>query len=101
MNKDSKGAVNKIQIPLLMMVFFFTLALINIKPNLNYATESELDLSILGIGTLKASQIIKEREDNGIFKNRDDFYVRVVNNKKYKVGDVVAQRIFKKYKIGE
>lgn len=101
MTERNKNVANKIHIPLLMMIFFFTLALINVKPNLNYATEREIDLSVLGVGTLKASQIVKEREENGNFKNKKDFYTRVVNNKSYKVGNLVAKRITKKFKIEE
>lgn len=101
MTEKDKNIINKIQISLFMLVFFFALALTNVKPNLNHATVEQIIADINGVGKVKSTHIVKEKNENGLFKDKDDFYVRVVNNKEYKVGEVVADRIVKKYKIGE
>lgn len=97
---NESGVIKKIKISLFMMIFLFALAITNVRPNSNHLTADEIADGIHGIGKLKSERIVKERE-KGIFKNKDDFYVRVVKNKDYRIGDTVYERIIKTYKIGE
>lgn len=97
---DKKNIADKMKISLFMLVFFFSVMISSVKPNINYVSPEHIDNSIRGVGEAKSINIVKERE-NGLFKDKDDFYARVVKNKDYKVGDIVYARIIKKYKIGE
>ena len=95
-----KGVVNKIKISLFMMVFLMALMFSNNRPNINYIDAQHISKAIQGVGDVKSTWVIKERE-KGLFINKDDFHARVVDNKNYKVGEVVFDRIVKTYKIGE
>lgn len=95
-----KTVVDKIKISLFMLVFFLALMLSNNKPNLNYISKEQIAKEIRGIGAVKSSHIVTEKE-NGLFKNKKDFYDRIVMNGKYKIGDVVFERITKTYNIEE
>lgn len=98
---NESGAIKKIKISLFMMIFLFALAITNVRPNLNHLTAEQIANDIHGIGKIKSERIVKERETKGKFKSKDDFYVRVVDNKEYRIGDTVYERIVKTYKIGE
>ncbi|MGL6185546.1 MAG: hypothetical protein ACRC1T_09240 [Clostridium chrysemydis] len=92
--------VDKMKISFFMVLFFLAVMVSSVKPNINYATPEHIAQNVKGIGKSKSIDIVEERK-NGLFKDKDDFYIRVVKNKDYKVGDIVYARIIKKYKIGE
>lgn len=98
--KNDRNVVNKMKISFFMIVFFLTVSISNVKPNINYATTDELVKTVKGVGRVKSLNIVNERK-NGLFKNKEDFYTRVVENDEYSIGDVTYKRIIQKYDIGE
>lgn len=98
--RNSKNVVDKMKVSFFMVMFFLAVVVSNVKPNINYATPEQIAKDINGVGKSKSISIVQERE-KGLFKDKKDFYTRVVKNKEYKVGDITYARIVKKYKIGE
>lgn len=92
--------MNKLKLSVLSVVFVLSLFFSQItKKNLNTITYHELVSEIKGVGNVKATHILSERDVNGYFKNKEDFKVRVVLNDKYKVGETVYDRIINTYSI--
>jgi hypothetical protein len=98
--KVQKQVVDKIKISLFVLIFFIALMFSDNKLNINHVSAQHISDAIRGIKDVKSMQIVLER-DNGLFKNKQDFYARVVSDKDYEVDDIVFDRIVKTYKIGE
>lgn len=92
-----KQKIEKMQFPILIMVFVMTLSVSSLfKPSINKIDATRLAKDVYGVGDIKSTKIIQERNLNGDFKNEKDFYHRT---KKLGIGEVVFNRINKKYKF--
>lgn len=82
----------------MFVVFLIAFSLRDNRPNINYVSQTELSQSIQGIGTLKSKQIVFERTKKP-FENELDFYIRVIDNEEYSLGDTTYKKIMDSYKI--
>lgn len=82
----------------MFVVFLIAFSMRDNRPNINYVSQTELSQSIQGIGTLKAKQIVSERSKKP-FENKLDFYLRVIDNEEYSLGDTSYKKIIDSYKI--
>lgn len=88
--------ISKMEFPVLIIIFVMTLSFSNLfKSSINHIDAPTLAKDIYGVGLIKSHRIIKEREQNGHYKDEKDFYHRT---KKLGIGEVVYNRINKKYK---
>lgn len=86
----------KMKLPVVMFIFGLTLSVTHwLKPSINDIDAETLANEVIGIGYAKSQKIINERDKNGEFENKQDFYKRV---KKLGIGEVVYNRINKQYK---
>lgn len=91
-----KKRISKMEFPVLVVIFVMTISFSSLfKDSINHVDALTLAKDISGVGTIKSNKIIQEREQNGHYKDEKDFYHRT---KKFGIGEVVYNRINKKYK---
>ena len=89
--------IPKMKLPIVIIMFSLTLLINYIsKPSINVVDADTLATEIVGIGKVKSTRIIEERERNGEFESKQDFYIRTKN---LGIGEVVFNRIGKIYKF--
>lgn len=89
--------LEKMKFSILLCLFAITLFVSSLfKPNLNYIDAQTLADNIVGVGEIKSTRIIKERDEHGFFLGEKDFANRV---KDLGIGEVVLNRITKKYRL--
>lgn len=86
----------RLRLSLFILLFVITIGISNIfKPSINTIDKLALDTQIKGVGKIKASKIIEERNMNGNYKSKEDFE----NRTKDFLGETVINRIEKTYKM--
>lgn len=86
----------KLRLSLFIVLFVITIGISNIfKTSINEVDKLALDIQIRGVGKIKSEKIIKERDMNGYYKDKQDFENRTRNF----LGEKVINRIEKTYKM--
>lgn len=86
----------KLRLSLFIVLFVITIGISNIfKTSINEVDKLALDTQIRGVGKIKSEKIIKERDMNGYYKDKQDFENRTKNF----LGEKVTNRIEKTYKM--
>ena len=82
----------KLRLSLFFVLFVITIGISNIfKTSINEVDKLALDIQIRGVGKIKSEKIIKERDMNGYYKDKQDFENRTRNF----LGEKVINRIEK------
>ena len=82
----------KLRLSLFIVLFVITIGISNIfKTSINEVDKLALDIQIRGVGKIKSEKIIKERDMNGYYKDKQDFENRTRNF----LGEKVINRIEK------
>lgn len=93
---ESLHIQERLRLSLFILLFVITIGISNMfKTSINEVDKLTLDTQIKGIGDIKSSKIIKERDTNGNYKNKKDFENRTHNF----LGEIVTNRIEKTYKM--
>ena len=98
MRKFMRYELTNLKVLAILITMGILLLITDFRPNINSVSQEQLQKDIVGVGKIKATQIVHER-DFREFSSTEDFYNRIVVNTDYKVGDKVYSNINKKYKI--